>query len=39
MQCNVTKFDTFIVNEYYHQCYLFQFWNLRYYPNLSTQNM
>ena len=25
-QCNLTKFSTFIVNEYYHQCYLFNFW-------------
>jgi len=22
-QCNFTKFNTFIVNEYYHRCYLF----------------
>ena len=27
-QCNLTKFGTLIVNEYYHRCYLFIFWNL-----------
>jgi len=27
-QCNLTKLSTLIVNEYYHQCYLFNFWNL-----------
>jgi len=27
-QCNVTKFSTLIVNEYYHRCYLFNLWNL-----------
>ena len=26
-QCNLTKFSTLIVNEYYHRCYLFNFWN------------
>ena len=26
-QRNVTKFSTFIVNEYYRRCYLFNFWN------------
>ena len=29
MQCNLKKFSTLIVNEYYHRrCYLFNFWNL-----------
>ena len=27
-QCNLTKFSTLIVNEYYHRWYLFNFWNL-----------
>ena len=25
MQCNLIKFGTLIVNEYYHRCYLFNF--------------
>ena len=28
VQCNLTKFSTLIVNEYYHRCYLFNCWNL-----------
>ena len=28
MQCNLTKFSTLNVNEHYHRCYLFNFWNL-----------
>jgi len=27
-KCNLTKFSTLIVNEYYRRCYLFNFWNL-----------
>ena len=27
-QCNLTKCSTLIINEYYRQCYLFNFWNL-----------
>jgi len=27
-QCNLTRFSTLIVTEYYHRCYFFNFWNL-----------
>ena len=26
--CNLRKFGTVIVNEYYHRCYFFNLWNL-----------
>ena len=38
-QCNLTKFSTLIVNEYYRRCYLFNFWNLHYFPPLSLQKV
>ena len=27
-ECNLTELSTLVVNEYYHQCYLFNFCNL-----------
>jgi len=38
-QCNLTKFSTLIVSEYYRRCYLFNFWNLHYFPPLSLQKV
>jgi len=34
-QCNLTKFSAFIVNECYHRCYWFNFWNLHQFAHLS----
>ena len=36
MQCNLTKFNI-IVNEYYHRCYLFNFWNLQFHRLLCKK--
>jgi len=33
IHCSLTKFITLIVNEYYHPCNVFNFWNL---TNLRT---
>jgi len=36
-QCNLTKFSTLIVNEYYHRWYLLNFWNLRSFLQVTVQ--
>ena len=38
-QCNLTKFSTLVVNEYYHRCCLFNFWIFHQYPHLSVQKV
>jgi len=35
-QCNLTKFNI-IVDEYYHRCYLFDFWNLQFHRLLCKK--
>jgi len=40
MQCNLKKFSTLIVNEYYHRrCYLFNFWNLHLFERQSRKEI
>jgi len=39
MQCNLTKFSTLIVNEYYHRRYLFIFWNLHKFSQITMQKV
>jgi len=38
-QCNLTKFSTFIVNEYYRRCYLFNLWNLHQFRQVTVQKV
>jgi len=38
-QCNLTKFSTLIVNEYYQRCYLFNLWNLQLFLQVTVQKV
>jgi len=38
-QCNPMKFRTLVGNEYYHRCYLFNFWNLHYFSQVTVKKV